>query len=238
MLKHDLFFLSSEDKIQDSIIEIKNKIEANHIFSVLRKKVGDSISISDGSNFYYDVIITSCEKKRIECQISETHKIPISTNEIRLYNSLLKGSNFDFQLEKSVEIGVNSFHPLITDHVIAKKSKLEKWNDGIRTALKQSKQAKLISINEPIKLMSLKRNENELWIVPEIGQETVSFSKLNIERKNLCLFIGPEGGFSKRELEHFSNQGATFHSLGENRLRAETATWLSLTLLKNLINTY
>lgn len=238
MLKHDLFFISSEDRISDKTIEIKNKIEANHISTVLRKSEGDIITFSDGSNFFYYAQITLSEKKRIEANILETHPIPEDELQIHLNISLLKGSNFDLQIEKAIEIGVSSIQPIVTDHVIAKKAKVEKWTDVIKTALKQSKQPRFVSIYEPKKLIQLTKKPSSLWIVPEITSNQTRFSDLSIQEKTLHLFIGPEGGFSNREIDFFKSNDASFHSLGNNRLRAETATWVSLTLLKNLRKNY
>jgi len=238
MLEHDLFFISETDTIFENSIILRSKNEANHIANVMRKSVGSLIYLSDGHTCYYLVEIKQIAKREIECQIVSTHDIPTSKSKIKLYNSLLKGSTFDLQIEKSVEIGVTEFCPTITDHVIAKKSKLDKWQDTIKTALKQSKQPRIIPISEPMKLTQLSRSENEIWIVPEIGTHTVPFHSISVENKDISVFIGPEGGFSPRELTHFEEQGATFHSLGKNRLRAETATWVTLTLVHNLIEKY
>jgi RsmE family RNA methyltransferase len=85
--------------------------------------------------------------------------------------------------------------------------------------------------------LSLQREDHQCWVVPEIGTDSIGFDEVNVnESSEICIFIGPEGGFSERELEHLQKQGATFHELGDLRLRAETAAWKTITLVNELIN--
>jgi 16S rRNA (uracil1498-N3)-methyltransferase len=234
MTQHNLFFINNQDFINNKNITLKNNLEVHHIGKVLRKKIGDKICISDGINFIYHTKIEQISKKEVLLNILQKKEIE-EKNKIVFHPALLKGSTFDLQLEKSVEIGVKEFRPIITQHTIASKNKIQKWKETIYTALKQSKQPRFIPISEPEKILSLKRNKNDVWLVPEIGVGTQKISELFFEEeKNIHLFIGPEGGFSEAEIDFFKKENSIFITLGENRLRAETAAWVALSLLNHL----
>jgi RsmE family RNA methyltransferase len=125
MINYDLFFLHEEDEHIGHDIFIRHKGEVNHIGNVLRKKVGDRISLADDSH-RYDVEITEISKTEISAEIINTVGIDSPNPKILLYPALLKGAQFDLQIEKSVELGCHGFQPLITDRVIANRNKVEK----------------------------------------------------------------------------------------------------------------
>jgi 16S rRNA (uracil1498-N3)-methyltransferase len=233
MLKYDLFFLNEDDTVNIDKIIFKQKDEIHHLTTVLRKGLGDKICLSDKVDFVYTAEIEHYFKNEIIFKILEENFIVKETIHFALFSALLKGSHFDLQLEKAVELGVTEFHPIITHHTIADKNKLEKWQENVKTASKQCRQAANVSIDEPKHLQQIKRQANEIWIVAELDimVEDWSFIK-NKQAEKFCLFIGPEGGFSKDEILFFRDQGAIFVSLGNLRLRAETAAWAMINLFK------
>ena len=233
---NDLFFLQEEDSIRNEQIMLVNKLEVNHIINVLRKKSGDSISVSDYKTLYKCTIVQTLKNQVV---LGIKHKISINypNPKFVLNNALLKGSFFDLQLEKSVELGIDAIQPIISKHCIANKNKIDKWKSLILTASKQSKQAKRIDINEPVKLPQLQKKQKSLWIVPEliVNYEYIGKLKINFEDYDFIeIFIGPEGGFSSEEISFFEKNNAHFVSLGPNRLRAETAAWTAITILKDM----
>jgi 16S rRNA (uracil1498-N3)-methyltransferase len=233
---NDLFFLQAEDSIRNEQILMVNKLEVNHMINVLRKKTGDDVSVSDYKNLYKCSIIQVLNK---QVALKIRHKISINYDKPKfiLNNSLLKGSNFDLQLEKSVELGVDEFQPIISKHCIAIKNKVEKWESIILTASKQCKQAKRIPIQEPVKIDKLIKKDKSLWIVPELieNYEYIGYLEINFEDYEFIeIFIGPEGGFTAEEITFFERNNSKLVSLGPNRLRAETAAWAAITILKDM----
>ncbi|MCB0279857.1 MAG: 16S rRNA (uracil(1498)-N(3))-methyltransferase [Calditrichaeota bacterium] len=235
MQNYDLFFLTESDRIDEKQITL-NSSDVHHIVTVFRKKSGDRIEISDGQFKRYTCRIVMADKKQIVLEIESIELIQKKLPQIKLCNALLKGSNFDLQLEKSVELGATEFQPLITDNIQANKSKVGKWRDVILKASKQAKQYQLPVIYEPTKLRQMKRKEKELWIVPELGVDTRDLSFSDFESiHTICIFIGPEGGFSKAEVDFFHSNHAVFISLGDLRLRAETAAWSALIQVQHVL---
>lgn len=234
-MMYDLFFLKDEDRIERDTIILKNKNELKHISNVLRKKKGDCITLSN-YRILYTCEITEMSHTEILLKINEKVNITYNKPKIILHNALLKGTNFDLQIEKSVEIGIDEFQPISTSNCIADKNKIKKWQDLILKASKQSKQAKEIKICDVQKLMKMKKRTRSLWIVPELVENYQYIGNLNIDFNRydtIEVFIGPEGGFTKDELSFFQSMDSEFVSLGPNRLRAETAAWISIAMIKD-----
>ena len=83
----------------------------------------------------------------------------------------------------------------------------------------------------------MKREKNQVWLVPEIDIEQTDFKDVVYENySEICIFVGPEGGYTEREISHLREQGASFHSLGDLRLRAETAAWKAILSVQNYLN--
>jgi 16S rRNA (uracil1498-N3)-methyltransferase len=231
MLLYDLFFLNNDDTISNNELILINRSEIQHISKSLRKSIGDCICVSDGHTYYYDVEISDISQKALRGVILKSYKIEIPKQEIWLYPSTLKGATFDLLIEKAVELGVHGIQPILTDNTIAKKDKVEKWHHGIIKALKQSKQPRMVPILDAVDLM--KCSLSGLLIVPEIHTSVLNILQLDLSKANkLCIFVGPEGGFSQREIQFFKERDAQFVTLGNQRLRAETAAWKSIVLVQ------
>ena len=229
MLKYELFFLCDLDEILDNKIVLKSD-EVNHIQRVLRKKIGDKLHLSNGVSHYYDVKLSTFGQKSISFEILKKHEIKKEKMQLILYPALLKGSHFDLLLEKSIELGVSAIQPLISDHVIAIKNKIDKWQKIALKAQKQCKQVRHIPIYEAKALSEVKTDTK--WIVPEIFSESKRIDEILFQKnEDICIFIGPEGGFSEKEIQFFKTKNAHFLSLGTLRLRAETAAWKSISIV-------
>lgn len=232
-IAYDLFFLHDEDQVSANEILLSNKAEYQHIAKSLRKSIASYICLSDGQEFYYDCKILDINSKQVHCEIINKHNIIKPKLSLSFFPAILKGSTFELLLEKAVELGVSAIQPVITDNTIAKKDKINKWQNIIVKALKQSKQAKMIQIEEAKTLKTCK--PEGLVLVPEIDISTNKISDITEAKStDLNLFIGPEGGFSKNEISTFKEMNAKFVTLGENRLRAETAAWKSIILIQEI----
>lgn len=203
--------------------------EARHLGRVLRKQQGEEIFVTDGEGSVYRCKINSLKKELIDCIITE--KI-ISLNEpkikINLYQSLIKNPDrFEFAIEKAVELGVHTIHPVITEHVINKTTnKTERWQAIALSAMKQSQRCVLPRIYEPVNFTdAIVSAKGELKLIADEKQNDsrICIADIKDSFSTIDIFIGPEGGFTPQEAELAISQGFKILSLGARKFRSETA---------------
>jgi len=126
------YYFTNKKNISKNELAIADE-EAHHLKNVLRKKTGDKIFVTDGERNLYKSVISEIHKDKIICKIIEKfYDLNEPNKKIHLYLALLKNpSRFEFAIEKSVEIGVNEITPIITEHVVNKKTNPEE--SGFRT---------------------------------------------------------------------------------------------------------
>jgi 16S rRNA (uracil1498-N3)-methyltransferase len=216
--------------------------EYRHLTKVLRKRAGDKITITDGELNIYNCEIYKIENEKVFCKIKK-HDFNLFEPKINvsLYLSLLRNaSRFEFAIEKAVELGVTSIQPVITEFTVNKnslsKSKLERMNKIIIGAMGQSQRCYLPKLSNTISLTKLIKNteQNKNKIVMYESSDDNSEFRVDDRSKGISLLIGPEGGFSIGEISLLIKNDWRVKSLGERKLRAETAAIVSIfELLKN-----
>ena len=223
-------------------IDIKNNIilfkdfSYRHLVTVLRKKVNDIITSTDGEYNIYKCKILKIDRNLITAKIVNHIK---NTDEVKLdvtlFISQLKNSErFEFAVEKAAEIGVNRIYPLITVNTIPKErfssSRISRMKKIILSAVEQSQRCFLPVFNDSVTFEEMIKltNESKFKIVMfEFEDSKNKICHSNI--KNDCvLLIGPEGGFRNSEIEKLKKNGWYTYSLGNRKLRSETAAILSL----------
>jgi len=219
-------FLEKEN-IKGDIVEVRDKKDINHLKNSFRLKVGDEIRVVDGE-FEYLCKVTNLEKKSILCEILEKKEDTYSPNvNVDIAIGLIKNDKMDLVITKLTELGINRITPMITDRTIVKvKEKKDKWDISMREALKQCQGVKEVKIENPTKLEELKFSDYDLIFVPYESMENtkiIDFRKEIVEAKNILYIIGPEGGFSEKEIESLVERKAKIVTLGKRILRAETA---------------
>lgn len=231
------YYYTTKDKInleKNSLI-IEN-FEYNHLVKVLRKKNGDKITITDGEYNIYHCEIASINGRQINCDILEKESnLNESKIGVSLYLSILRNpARFEFAVEKAVELGVKSIHPVITDHTVSKSalsnSKLERLNKIMIGAMGQSQRCFLPKLYQSISFLEMIESENGKMnkvVMYECSDDTTKFS-YNKNSSETVLLIGPEGGFSINELTLLVESNWQIKSLGRRKLRAETAAIVSL----------
>ena len=192
----------------------------------LRLKINDKILLTNGIGYSALSTVIDNIKSNFILKVIEKY---ISLNEPQNKFSLAIGildnkDRFEFALEKSVELGISNFFPIISDYT--QKSKIN--NDRLKlkaiAALEQSKRSYLTNINEPQKLDTFLKNNylnfKNIILCDEFGDKPIN-TKIDFP----CLIlVGPEGGFSQKEIEFIkSYNNITLWNLGKTRLRAETA---------------
>ena len=205
---------------------VLSKEESKHATKVLRKKEGDILNFTDGKGGFYRAEITEADTKNCKLQIISSEQKPKQHN-YHLHIAIAPTKNMDryeWFLEKATEIGIDEITPIICDHSERKVLKTERCNRIMLSAIKQSLKFHLPKLNEAIILKDFleKDFEGHKYIAHcEDGEKT----ELRKEKKanKTTILIGPEGDFSRAEIEIALQNQFNAVSLGKSRLRTETA---------------
>ena len=241
VLKVHRFFVKL-NQISENNIVIEDS-DVNHIKNVLRLRKNEEIVICDGQNNDYYCIINTINNDKILLDIRE--KV-ISNNElstkIYLFQGIPKNDKMDFIIQKAVELGVYEMIPVVTKRTIVKLNKkniinkLDRWNSISESAAKQSKRGIIPKVSNILSFEdSLKYSTNiEHKFIPyELCENNPKNDKIlqTIKANSIGIFIGPEGGFEKEEIDIAVNNNIIPISLGRRILRTETATLATLSIL-------
>jgi len=201
--------------------------ESKHCIRVLRLKKGDQVNLIDGRGGFYLADIVDDHPKRTELHIVEAQQAYQKRNH-HLHIAVAPTKNidrFEWFLEKATEIGIDEITPIICDRSERKEVKTDRANKIITTAIKQSLKAYHPILNEQSTfknfILSAKADLKYIAHCEENSKIAIkdSFKK---EIRYLVL-IGPEGDFSSAEIELALQNGFVPITLGESRLRTETA---------------
>jgi len=206
---------------------ILEKSSSHHLIKVLRKKEGDQIVLFDGKGNSCLGVISKIHRSEVQLDIIEVFKKSLRSGiEINLGQSLIKNDPFNLTIQKATELGVTSFHPLITERSELKikmtRNRSLRWNLIARGACEQCGENWLPIIEDPIKLDKWATNvESKIKILlyPNSNNKISDFKY----KDSVSLAIGPEGDFSKYEVDSLTEKGFIPVSIGKRILRAETA---------------
>lgn len=228
------FYIENFDGAAKTIV--LNEDNSRHVVQVLRMKEGEKLNLTDGKGNLITAEITGVHKKHCEVLVKETSTQQPATRKITIAISLLKNSNrFEWFLEKATEIGVAEIIPLICERTEKEKFRYDRMLGICISAMLQSQQVWLPVLHEPIQFANLKMSKfaNEQKLVAHCMEgERQSISHLHIGKfAHWLICIGPEGDFTKEEIELAIQNDFIPVSLGETRLRTETAGVVAAALL-------
>ena len=201
-----------------------NSEESKHIVRVLRMSEGQNLAVIDGKGNRYSCLIRVANSNGVEVEIEHHECIPKRDIHLHLAFSPTKSRDrTEWLLEKAVELGVEEITPLVGDHSERFKVNVERWNKIMISAMKQSNRAHLPILNDLMKANDIwpKAKEHNKYLAHCADGEKTELT--DIDGDNLIIAIGPEGDFSAREIENGLTAGWTPLSLGNMRLRTETA---------------
>lgn len=211
----------------------KGKIEYgsdyNHIVNVLRKKENDFINIFDNKGKDYECQIMQITKKYIEYEVTKIKEnFKQNSSKISLFISCIKPENLELIVQKCTELNVDNIYIFSSEFSNYKPSqlKLEKLNKISIEACKQcerSESIKIFLVNSFDEMLQ-KIKDFDL-IVFAYEKSEISFKQIFSNQKNVAILVGPEGGFSQKEVEEIeSNDKVKEVSISKNILRSETAS--------------
>ena len=195
--------------------------------NVFKLNTGSFVVLFDGSGFEAYCQIVSLTYLKAELQILELKKNKnVPAIEICLFQSLIKKDNFEWVLEKGTELGVTHFVPIISERSEKKDFNITRGKKIITEAAEQSGRAIVPTLHEVMKLSDVAKKSQlpSFAFHPETERR---FDYLKEKRvlsgEKAGLYIGPEGGFTEREIELFNETNIEVVALGAQILRAETA---------------
>lgn len=219
----NLFF---SRKIDDHSIVLTDD-EAKHCTKVLRKVVGDEIHVIDGNGNLYMAKIVSVGKRDCVCEIvSKTERFGSHNYYVRMCVAPTKNiDRFEFFVEKAVEIGVDEIVPICCENSERKVVKQDRIERIVLSAMKQSYKAQMPVISEmtDVKEILSTAFSGKKCIAHCEEQQKQLLRDVVVKGEEITILIGPEGDFSIKEIELATQNGWLPISLGESRLRTETA---------------
>lgn len=238
------FFVSPEQVRQDRIYIYDGDV--NHIKNVLRMRVGDELSVSDGEGTDYHCTIEELDKDIVKVRIENSWKsyseLPVK---LYLFQGLPKADKMELIIQKAVELGAYEIIPVSTSRSIVKlddkkaAKKIARWQGIAESGAKQSGRALIPEVASPMSFKQALAYARELdaTLIPYEKAEGIAETREIIhslkaaEVKSVGIFIGPEGGFSEQEVELAMEAGARPITLGKRILRTETAGLTTLSIL-------
>jgi 16S rRNA (uracil1498-N3)-methyltransferase len=202
--------------------------ETRHLVQVLRKRVGDTVFCTDGNGTLFETHLFEISKKKATLKIvAQQNNLEIRTP---LHIAIAPTKNmdrFEWFLEKATEIGIAEITPLICRRSERTVLKRDRLNHILVTAMKQSLRYYLPKLNEPIdfkSFMNLNQPDNVAkWIAYCTETTRLPLQQVAQNRQPNLILIGPEGDFMPEEVTFAFSKGFQGVSLGNHRLRTETA---------------
>jgi 16S rRNA (uracil1498-N3)-methyltransferase len=225
-------FYQSNLSADQSVLSLEEDTR-KHVVTVLRMKEGDMLMLTNGKGLSAHATIQRMEKKQTYVTVDSFQEYERKGMHISLGISLLKNNTrFEWMLEKVTELGVYEIFPLVLDRTERQHFRKERFEQIIRSACLQSEQFLFPALHDPHGIHEL-FNRKDLPDVRMIAHcyENEKFPAVKITDHSLLL-IGPEGDFTSDELQFALTNGCKPVSLGETRLRTETAAIAGVVLLR------
>jgi 16S rRNA (uracil1498-N3)-methyltransferase len=208
--------------------------ESRHIVRVLRKKVGDTIYVTNGKGVLFTTKIDVINKNNTELKIINSKKESKSKFHINIAVAPTKNNDrIEWFIEKSTEIGINTISTILCEKSERKIIKIDRLEKITISAMKQSLQLHKPIIQELVSFEEFIKNckSDNKFIAHCKESKKLILNNCTLKAKTITVLIGPEGGFSENEIGLAQEHGFISVSLGNNRLRTETAAIVATQIL-------
>ncbi|MBU3821516.1 16S rRNA (uracil(1498)-N(3))-methyltransferase [Flavobacteriaceae bacterium XHP0103] len=202
------------------------KEESNHIVKVLRKSVGDTLNITNGNGWLFSAEITLANNKNCLAKITSASLQQKKPYTLHMAVAPTKmNDRYEWFLEKATEIGIDTITPIICEHSERKVIKKDRYEKILLSAMKQSLNCYLPKLNDAITFNDFIQQDfkGDLFIAHCEETDKKSLKQQLSPKNNTTILIGPEGDFSVNEIEKAITNGFIPVTLGDTRLRTETA---------------
>lgn len=228
-------FFIKNNQIIGNEINIEGS-DVNHIKNVLRKNIGDVISVISDEKIQYKAEIISLSNEMVKCEILEK-KIDEKNDEpqITIFQGLAKADKIEYIIQKCTELGVYEIIPVEMKRCVVrldekdKAKKIERWKKIAEVASKQSLRNEILKIDKVINFYEMCNtfSEYDCVIMAYEKEKNIMLKdvlkSLKHDQRKIAVIIGPEGGFDDSEAELIKNNDGKTVSLGKRILRTETA---------------
>lgn len=230
------FYISNYTASQKNIV--LDEETSKHVVQVLRMKNGDQLNLTDGKGNLLTCEIIDGHKNHCTVVVNESNYKVQVTRKISIAISLIKNRNrFEWFLEKATEIGVTEIIPLLCERTEKEKFRYDRMLGICISAMLQSQQCWLPILHEPVPYEDIKKwkcTDGQNYIAHCIEDNKINLGNQLIGKSsNQLIAIGPEGDFSLQEIDLALQNDFIPVSLGETRLRTETAGVVAAVLLCN-----
>ena len=236
-------FFVTADQVQENQIYIEGT-DVNHMKNVLRMRPGEKLGISDGNNHHYICQVEKYEDAQAVLTILEEESVDTELpSKVYLFQGLPKGDKMELIVQKAVELGASQVVPVATRRSVVKldekkaAKKLQRWQQIAESAAKQAGRGYIPQVSSVLSYQEAleKAGELDVLLIPyELAEGMEEARKVVAsiaQGQSVGIFIGPEGGFEKEEVDAAIRQGAKAITLGRRILRTETAGLAILSIL-------
>jgi 16S rRNA (uracil1498-N3)-methyltransferase len=209
---------------------------SKHVISVLRMERGEEVLLTDGKGLKARSVIEDDNRKRCVVRITERQVEQPPSPHVAIGISLVKNAaRFEWFLEKATEIGVSEIIPLLCARTEKEKFRSDRLHGILVSAMLQSQQCWLPLLREPLAFSQILTNGASQRFIAHCEENVKQPLVAQTEpASNRLILIGPEGDFTPREIDEALRAGFMPVSLGDTRLRTETAGLAAAVLLRNL----
>ena len=223
-------FFVDTSAIQGNVAAITGE-DVAHIARVLRLKQGDEIRICDGQGFEYAARLTELNKQSVHAELFEKYAVHTEpAHAVTLYQGLPKAGKLELIIQKCVELGVTAIVPMVTERCVVKpgadfEKKRARYQRVAYEAAKQSGRGIVPEVKPLTMLPKIPYGRHGLVLhaYEEEHARTLKQALQGTTAQDIAILIGPEGGFTKEEVEQSGLNGAKTVTLGNRILRTETA---------------
>lgn len=230
------------DEIKTSATQfVLNEETSRHVVQVLRMQHGEYLLLTDGNGNLFNAEIIDDSRKKCAVKILSVSTQPPPTKKNTVAISLVKNSaRFEWFIEKATEIGINEIVPLLCIRTEKQHFRRDRMKSILTSSMLQSQQSWLPQLHEPVKyneyLKYVKESTDVQKFIAHCEEENFKEQLANSILTNSTarlILIGPEGDFTKEEIAEALQNNFLPVSLGNTRLRTETAGVVAATLLCN-----
>jgi 16S rRNA (uracil1498-N3)-methyltransferase len=224
-----------KDQLSEEGVIVLGEDTSKHVVQVLRMKIGERIQLTDGKGKSIVAEITRDNKKATEVKVisKEFTKQPVKRNTIAI-SPIKNTSRFEWFLEKATEIGISEIIPMICERTEREHFRYDRMNNILISAMLQSRQTWLPVLHQPTKFTEViqQRKEKQKFVAHCLDGEKQTLSdRKSTKGEHALILIGPEGDFTEKEVAMAIDNQYVPISLGNTRLRTETAGLVSCVLL-------
>ena len=228
-----LFFSAT---LSADMIDKLDKSQSHYLVKVMRIKENEFFSLFN-KNGEWEAKILKISKSIVEFKITKQLRQKENIKELWLAFSPIKSNYQNFMIQKSTELGVTKFLPIIFDRTVVRKINKERLEKIIIEASEQSNRINVPTIEDAQNLKSFLKNNLMDLIFTDLNSDNQKIDKSKLTNKPVCIIIGPEGDFSEIEREEILDfKGVQPVKINENILRSETAVISAISIVNYVIN--